>query len=429
MRTVLLVLFLAAWARADTLAAYGTRVWASPGGSFVIETKEVRGGGIDYVIKSKGGRTRGKGRIDHMPIDLTLFEDGTGFVVWGRYMRDGRGTVVARYDFDGTVRWKHDFKKIFDAEQIKAFPRTLAFVFWARSIWNDPTRGEIIGTTSTQLVLKFNTRTGEIRPGGMDAVLDSLKIEPPPLAGIDAAAEWYPDRAREQLVKIARTPKYSVRVRVAAAAGAGRQGDYARLWRDALDDKFALERAVKAATTVLSRADALEFLERAGTRKGAGLAAIQQLAALGATAQLLTVLSHGDTPAAERAVVARVLKGLPKADVIKGILDEFDDADLDTAVVMLDTLIAVGGKSLPRRLQPHQQKLIKLLGRKGANVIWLAQYFSAVPTTEAVQPLHKAARRLRGKRIQQNAVFEALRKCTGLQIGDSLAEWDRALKR
>ena len=123
------------------------------------------------------------------------------------------------------------------------------------------------------------------------------------------------------------------------------------------------------------------------------------------------------------------MRNLPKADVIPGILKELDDADLDTAVVMLDTLIAVGGKSLPRLLQPHQQKLIKLLDRKGVNMLWLAGYFARVPTTEAVQPLLRAARRMRGKRKEQKAVFEALRKCTGLKLGDSLPEWERALRR
>jgi len=120
---------------------------------------------------------------------------------------------------------------------------------------------------------------------------------------------------------------------------------------------------------------------------------------------------------------------LPKADVIKGVLKEFDDADGDTAVVMLDVLVAVGDKSLVRRLQPHQQKLIQLLGRKNANVVWLAGYFAAVPTTEAVPGLLRAARRLRGKRADQKAVFDALRKCTGLQVGNNLSEWERALKR
>jgi len=429
MRIACVCLLLAASASADQLVAYGTRSWASPTGSFVIETREVKGGRIDFVIKSKKGRVRGKGRIDHMPVDLILFEDGTGFVVWGRYTREGHGAAVARYDFDGTLRWKHDFKKLFDKEQIEGFPRTFSFVFWARSIWNDPTRGEIVATTSTKLVLIFNLRTGKLRPGGMDAVLDSLKLKPPPLPGIDAAAEWFPDRAREQLVAIARNPENSVRVRVAAAAGAGRKGDYARLWRDALDDEFALERAVMAAATVLLRADALDFLERAATRKGASVTAVPQLAALGATAQLVTVLAHGDTPADVRASTGAILRNLPKADVLRGILKEFDDADLDTAVVMLDTLIAVGGKLLTRRLQPHQQKLMALLDRKSANVVWLAGYFTRVPTTEAVQPLMRAARRLRGKRKEQKAVFEALRKCTGLRVGDSLSDWERALKR
>lgn len=429
MRIVVFGLLLAAPVFGDSLVAYGKRSWASPTGAFVIETKEAAGGKLDFVIKSKGGRTRGKGRIDHMPIDLTLFDDGTGFIVWGRYLREGRGTAVARYEFDGTLRWKHDFKALFDKEQIDAFPRTLSFVDWARSIWNDSTRGEIVGTTRTRLVLKFNTRTGKIRPGGMDAVLDSLKLKPPPLAGIEAAGEWFPDRAREQLVAIARDAGNSVLVRVAAAQRAGRTGDYGGLWSDALEDKKALPRAVNAAPNVLSRQDAVEFLERAALDKRVGVAAVQQLATLGATKQLLTVLAHGDTPDAVRAAAGGALQKQPKADVVKGVLREFDDADGGTAVVMLDLLIAAGGKSLPQQMQSHQQKLIQLLDRKEANIVWLAGYFARIPTTEAVQPLMRAARRLRGKRKDQKAVFEALRKCTGFPVGDSLADWERAMKR
>ncbi|MHC4954746.1 MAG: hypothetical protein ACYTGZ_12745 [Planctomycetota bacterium] len=428
MRVVLVLLLVALPAGADQLVAYGKRTWWSPGRSFRLDTAEVKGGGITFAIVAKDGRVRGKGKLDHMPVDAVVFEDGTGFVFWGRYTREGHGIAVARYDHDGTRRWAHRFKDLFDAEQKKGFPRSLSFVFWSRSMWNFPTRGYLVGTTTTRVVKLFNTRTGAITPAAMDAVLDSLKLKPPPAAAIDTAGEWYLDRARNDLLAIAGNKENSVLVRVAAAAAAQRKVDYAPLWRSALDDPEAALRAVRAAATVLTPEEAKDFLESAATRKDTAMEAVNQLAKLGATRELVRVVSHGDTPPDARRVAGAVLRNLPKEDVVPGLLKEFNDADADTALVLLDTLIAVEGKTLARKMQPHQQKLLKLIDRKGANVIWLAQSFARYPTTEAVQPLLRAARKQRGKRKESKAIFEALRKCTGMPIGDNLGDWEKALR-
>ena len=428
MRWFLTLLLLAAPLWADSMVAYGERTWRSPGGAFVLKTKEVQGGGIDYVIESAKGRKRGAGHLKHMPVDAAVFEDGTGFVFWGSYLREARGIAIARYDYDGKLRWKHEYKALFDAEQIKGFPRTLSFVFWARAMWVDPSRSRAIGLTQTRIIKQFDLRTGEIKPGGMDVLLDALKLPVPPMVAIEAAGQWFPDNAQDALLAIAGNAKLALDVRVTAAGAAKRKGDYGPLLDDALEDKRAAPRAVKAAPIVLPKKDAIEFLERAALSKALGADAVVALAKLGATKALINVVAHGDTPAPVRKTAAALLRNMPKSEVRGGLLREFEDADLDTAVVMLDAMIGVGGKNLPGMLQPHQQKLIALLDRKGANVPWLAQCFTRYPTTEAVQPLLRAARKFRGKRKESKAIFDALRACTGFKLGDKLSDWERALR-
>ena len=128
-------------------------------------------------------------------------------------------------------------------------------------------------------------------------------------------------------------------------------------------------------------------------------------------------------PCAE--TIKDIRSSTPATEVLPPLLKEFRDADLDTAVIILDALIRAGDKELPRRLQPHQQKLIALLGRKGANVEWLADCFTRYPTTEAVRPLLQAAR---ANPKARKSIFRALRACTGLKVGDSLPAWEKALR-
>ncbi len=428
MRWIVPLLLLAAPVLADSVVAYGERNWRSPGGAFVLKTTEKKGGGIDFVIKSAKGRKRGSGTLDHMPIDVAVFEDGTGFVFWGRYLREARGIAVARYDFDGTLRWKHEYKALFDEDQRKGFPSTLSFVFWARAIWIDPAKSIAVGLTQTRIVKVFNLRTGAIKPGGMDALLDSLNLPAPPRSAIEAAGAWFPERARDPLLAIAANQKMALDVRVAAAGAAQRKGDYLPLLEAALDDKIAAPHAVRVAAIVLPADKAIEFLEQAALRKGVGVAAVTELAKLRATKALIDVVAHGDTPPAARKAASALLRNMPKAEVRGGLLKEFGDADLDTAIVMLDAMIGVGGKNLPGMLQPHQQKLVQLLDRKGADVPWLAMCFTRYPTTEAVPALLRAARKYRGKRKESKQIFDALRACTGLKLGNSLTDWERALR-
>jgi len=137
------------------------------------------------------------------------------------------------------------------------------------------------------------------------------------------------------------------------------------------------------------------------------------------------VTAHGEAPPAAKRAAAAQLGNRPLKDVLPPVLAEFKDADVDSAVFMLNALIATGDKRLARAMQPHQRKLIAILGRRGADVAWLAECFTKYPTTEAAKPLLAAARKHPRER---KAIFRALRACTGLKIGDDLSSWAQALR-
>ncbi|MHC4938768.1 MAG: hypothetical protein ACYTHK_07355 [Planctomycetota bacterium] len=419
-----ILLLLAAVASADQLTPYGKRTFHSVDGEWRLVTKESTGK-FSFVLKNKAGVVRGKGEIDHLPVHAAVFHDGGGFVLWGRYLREGRGVGVARYDYDGTRRWSYEYKQLFDDAERAAFPRTLSFIFWADKIWIDKRHGEAIGSTMNKSIRIFDLQTGKVRPGGKTVLLRSLEPASPPLAAIDVAGAWFKDEVNKRMRELAADEKLELAKRVAAASFLKQDATHAQLFLDALDDKRAAPRAVRAAAHVLPRDEARDLLVRAATDKRLAQAAVNELARMGDVAGLVEVVSHGDVPAAAKKVAAVVLGALPYEQIEKPLLKEFGDADLDTAVVILDALILAGDKELPRRLQPHQQKLIALIGRNGANVEWLADCFTRYPTTEAVRPLLKAARTNPKAR---KSIFKALRACTGLRIGDDLAKWERALR-
>ncbi len=418
------LLLLASLVHADQLTPYVSRTFYSADGEWRLVTKE-QNGKMSFVLKNKAGKVRGKGEVEQLPVHAAVFFDGGGFVLWGRYLREGRGVGVARYDYDGKQRWSYEFKTLFDDEERAAFPRTLSFVFWADKVWIDKRYGEVIGSTMNKSVRIFDLQTGKVRPGGMTVLLRSLEPASPPVAAIDVAGAWFPSQANKRLRELAVNEKLALHKRVAAAAFLQRDAKYAQLFRDALEDRRAAARAVKAAAQLLPRADARELLVRAATNKKLARAAVIALGSMGDVAGLVEVVAHGDVPLEAKRVAAGMLGSQPIEKIQKPLLKEFADADLDSAVVMLDALILAGDEKLARALQPHQQKLIALLGRRGANVEWLADSFARYPTTEAVKPLVRAARTNSKAR---KSIFKALRACTGLKIGDNLSAWEKAVR-
>ncbi|MEM8885961.1 MAG: hypothetical protein AAGD14_17990 [Planctomycetota bacterium] len=424
MRIAAVLCLLASGAFADQLTPYGEKNFYSDNGQWVLETKE-KGGKLAYVLKTRAGKVRGQGVVDQLPIDAAVFKDGTGFILWGRYGGSGSGIGVARYEFDGKRAWGLEFNRIFREEEIADFPRTLSFVFWADHIWIDPRRGVAVGTATNRTARLFNMRTGEIKPGGNDVVMDSLRLDPPPARAILTAGKWMPEASAARLQAIADDKKLPLLSRVTAAGFMKPDARWYALLDEALEDSAAAPTAVAAAERCLPPDEARDFLVRAARNEALLRRAVALLAGSKSAQGLVELLSHGDSPTSAKVLAARYLKARPTADVLPSLLKEFGDADLDTAVQMLDVLIAVGDKRLPARLQPHQVKLIELINRPGANVEWLAQCFQKYPTTEAVKPLLKAARK---HASQRPALFKALRACSGLQIGDDLGAWERAVR-
>jgi hypothetical protein len=392
-KTVFVILLLVAVGQADQLTPYGKRVFRSVNGVWRLATSESNGK-LVYELKDLKGVVRGKGTLDHLPIDAAVFPDGTGFVLWGRAMREGRGIYAARYAPSGQRIWGAEFRKIFDEVERKALPRTLSFVFAAERCWINPKKGEFVCAATNGTIKIFRMRDGVFRPGGNAAIQDALKLVPPPVDAVRTAALRIPDLAKPELGRIARDTNQKLGTRVAAAVA-------------------------------LPPDQAREILTEAVVGKVTPRAAVNQLIKMRDHKALIYLLSHGDVDDDIKRIAANALSKVKGDQLVAPLLREFNDADLGTASLILDVLIMVDGKNLPRRMQQHQTKLIDLLGRKGADLPWLAKCFTQYPTTEAARPLLAAAKK--NRRYQRN-VFPALRACTGLKIGDDLSAWQKALR-
>jgi hypothetical protein len=393
MKTAFVFLLLVVVAQADQLTPYGKRTFRSVNGAWRLVTHESKAK-LVYELKDRKGVIRGKGTLDHLPVDAAVFDDGTGFVLWGRALREGRGIYAARYAPSGQCLWGVAFDKMFDDVEKKALPRTFSFVFAAERCWINPKKGEFVCAAANGTIKIFRMRDGKFRPGGNAAIQDALKLQPPPVDAVRTAALRIPDIAKTDLGRIARDTDQKLATRVAAAVA-------------------------------LPPEQAREILQEAVVGKVAARSAVNQLIKMRDYKALVYLISHGDVDDGIKRIAANALAKVKGEQIVAPLLREFKDADLGTASLILDVLIQVDGENLPRRMQQHQTKLIELLGRKGSNLTWLATCFTQYPTTEAAKSLLNAAKK---NPRERRKIYPALRACTGLKIGDDLSAWQKALR-
>jgi hypothetical protein len=153
--------------------------------------------------------------------------------------------------------------------------------------------------------------------------------------------------------------------------------------------------------------------------------AVDVLAKLGEASAIAGVLGHGEADANVREHAIACLGAQPGERVLEAISGELEGADARLAGQLLRA--AILARVPERRLQPFQTEIVEVLKAGTAPLDWLARYFEANPTTEAVRPLlaqlgkHARDAQLRGKLVA------ALRACTGLDYGEDVAAWMRAL--
>jgi hypothetical protein len=188
-------------------------------------------------------------------------------------------------------------------------------------------------------------------------------------------------------------------------------------------------RTVALADGKVSECTGEELVERAADAAPRPRRAVDALAKLGRARELARVLDHGETtPEVAEHVVERLSAQEPER-VLAAVTGGLGGADARLAGRLLRAAIRSRVPDLERRLQPFQTEIVEVLKAGTAPVDWLGRYFEANPTTEAVPPLLAQLQKHARDPHARAALTGALRACTGLDYGEDVAAWVKALGR
>jgi len=158
------------------------------------------------------------------------------------------------------------------------------------------------------------------------------------------------------------------------------------------------------------------------------LFALAGMGARGAPA-VARLLAHSNVPDAAKRRVARRAADLPREPFVKALVRELGRAEDDPANAgpVLDALLRTGAPDVAARVQPHERVLRQVLERGSADVGWLADYFRARPTSQAVPGLLEQLARSRRRSLDRK-LMAALKACSGADFGPDKRAWLRGLQ-
>jgi hypothetical protein len=418
MRYAALLLLLAAAARADSWAEFGTRTYVAPDKRHSLVAWHERSGGVGYELRA-GGQVIAKGKAPQLPLEVHVLSGTPAAILFEQYGYVGRGDTLQRLGKDG-LAWR---MKVGEAALAGA-RKTMSATWWARTWWVDEPRGRVVLVARNGYLAEVDLETGKLSEPAREVVLHGVRLPWARQRALEVAVDWNVDGLRAAAEPLAADASLPAATRLRAALAVEKGGGPTvteELWNAALESGKERDRRALFAFACRHVSD-LDLVVTAALRRDVGYQAARGLQERGAVRELVGLVTHGDIDPKVRDYVGTLLGKLPADAVLRAIRRELRDAEPVAAGVLLRAAIATK-RDLEEIVRDHETTLLETLDKQTGPVGWLADYFREHPTSEAVKPLLKALRKYRRNEALRKRIIAALRPCTGLDFGDDVDTW------